>query len=200
MITGILFYWFSWIFWIIVTFLMKKGVLRTLLAYWILFTIIGSSFYFQLGYYTISLSIIILFLGAIVLLSKQPRTLYHLFSAFTISIGYTAMLFWEKLSPIWIIIPRILLISILIGCLTSILSKAYLGRISVCLFGMIAGEMIYSVILSSYGLQEEIGEMLFLDTLFCTLLLLTFLDILHKGKAKLSMYITKLQTKLEVAK
>lgn len=197
---GFLFYWFCWIFWILVTFFMKKTNYRTLLAYWILVTIICSPKYLYMGDFIISLSVIILFLGAMVLFSKQSKFFLHLFSAFTVTITYSALLFWEKVSPIWLILPRVFLFSIIIGYLISVLLPNLKGRITICLFGMISGEIIFSFVLASYGLREEIGEGSFLDTLLFTLLLLTILDILHRGRVKLSEYNTKLQTKLEVAK
>ncbi|WP_068671993.1 hypothetical protein [Oceanobacillus sp. Castelsardo] len=197
---GILFFWTSWLLWIIVTFLMKKSFRRTLLAYWTLLTIIGSSFYFYIGPFVFSLAIFILLGGTIILMSKQTKTIYHLLSAFTITICYSALLLWEKISPIWVILPREILISIIIGYLVTILSYNFRGRISICLFGMLTGEMIYSFILSGYGFQEVVGEKAFLDTLIYALLLLTVLDILHKGRIKVTTLITKLLTKLEVAK
>ncbi|WP_085992019.1 YphA family membrane protein [Oceanobacillus senegalensis] len=197
---GMLFFWFSWIFWILVTFFMNRGKLRTYLAYWILLSIIVSPFYVVIGQYFVHLTVIILLLGTMVLIAKQPRIPYYLFASFTVTIGYTALLLWEKISPIWLIIPRTLLIAVIIGCLVSILSSYFHSRISICLFGFLSGEIIYSLILYSYGFQEEIGEMQFLDTLLSTLLLLTIIDILYKGKTKLSRYVAKLQTKFEVAK
>ncbi|MBU8789741.1 hypothetical protein NSA56_08075 [Oceanobacillus caeni] len=197
---GILFFWASWLLWIIVTFLMKKSSRRTILAYWILLTIISSSLYFHIGPFMFSLAIFTLFIGSIILMSKQTKTFYHLLSAFTITICYSALLLWEKISPIWVILPREILISIIISCFVYVLCHNFVGRISICLFGMLTGEMIYSFILSSYGFQEVVGEKAFLDTLICTLLILSVLDILHKGKVKVTTLITKLLTKLEVAK
>lgn len=200
MVDGYLFYWFCWIFWILVTFFMKKTKYRTFLAYWILVTIISSPHYIHLGFFIISLTVLILFIGSIIIFSKQTKIVFHLFLAFLVSITYSALLFWEKVSPIWLILPRVLLFSMIIGYLVSILSPHLRSRIAICIFGMISGEMIFSFVLASYGLQDEIGEGVFLDTLLFTLLLLTILDILHRGRIKLSEYNSKLQTKLEVAK
>lgn len=197
---GILFFWASWLFWIIITFLMKKSLIRTFLAYMILLIIIGSTFYFYIGPFIFSLAIPILVGGSLILMAKQTKTIYYLLSAFTLTICYAALLLWEKISPIWVILPREVLISIIISFLVMVLSDNFVGRISICLFGMLTGEIIYSFILSSYGFQEVVGEKAFLDTLICTLLLLSVLDILNKGRVKVTVFITKLLTKLEVAK
>ncbi|RKQ37675.1 hypothetical protein D8M06_02400 [Oceanobacillus halophilus] len=197
---GIFFYWFSWIFWIIITFLMNKSKFRTVLAYWILLSIIVSPFTLMIGGYSVAMTVFLLLFGTILLLVRQQQIIFNLFKSFTIMVGYTSLLFWEKISPIWIIAPRIILFSIIIGSIVTLISRDFYSRIGICLLGMLVGEVIYSFILASYGLHEHIGEMIFLDTLSWALLLLTILDILHKGKRKISKYNTKLQTKLEVAK
>ncbi|WP_147405166.1 hypothetical protein [Oceanobacillus bengalensis] len=168
---------------------MKKSYLRTWFACWILLCLIGSQFYIFIYHYTISLTFVIMFIGAVCLLASQQKLIYHLFSSFTVTIGYAALLYWEKVSPIWLVFPRILIISIIIGFIASSLASKYITRIAVCLFGVLSGEVVHGLTLDYIGLQETIGEWLFLDTLLSALLLLTFLDILQRGKTNLDLLL-----------
>ncbi|RLL48194.1 hypothetical protein D8M04_02655 [Oceanobacillus piezotolerans] len=187
--SGVLFYWFCWILWILITFFMDKGRKRSLLAIWLLITIISSAFMITIGQFHISASFVVMLFGSFILIATRPHLYFHLFAAFTVSIGYAGLLFWEKISPIWIILPRIVFYSVIIGILISLLSKNYFSQISICLLGMLSGELIHSLTLTSYGLDEIAAETLFLDTLLSTLLLLTFLAILLKGKRKYVRFI-----------
>ncbi|MBY7143478.1 hypothetical protein KFZ56_10555 [Virgibacillus sp. NKC19-3] len=185
MINGLLFYWFSWILWIVVTFFMKKSKRRTILACWILVTILSSSLSIEMQNQQISVAFLLLVGGSFILLIQLPRVVYHLFASFTIMIGYAAILFWEKSAPIWMIAPRVILISFILGLLITILTKGLYNQLSIGLLGLTCGEMINGLMLSSYGFRITIGEMQFFDLLLFILVILVFLEMLHKGKDKL---------------
>ncbi|QGS68825.1 hypothetical protein CV093_11235 [Oceanobacillus sp. 143] len=161
-------------------FYFKKNRLRTFLASWILLSIIGTYVNLQIENLTVSLSIIILFLGSIVLIARNDNLLYLIFSAFTLMIGYASFRFWELLSPVLMFLPRGLLITVLFSLLTCILTRNYYSRLSVCLLGMLAGELIYQLTVSYIGFNEVIGELFFFDYLLSTVLFITFLKVVHK--------------------
>lgn len=185
MANGLLFYWFSWILWIIVTFFMIKSKKRTILASWILVTILSSSIYIGTPNQQISVALLLVVVGSFALLIQLPRVIYHLFASFTIMIGYAAILLWEKGSPVWFILPRVILISFILGLLITILAKGFYNQLGICLLGLSCGELIYGLMLSSYGFHVPIGEMQFFDVLLFILGILTLLDVLHTGKYKL---------------
>lgn len=188
---GILFYWFSWILWIIVTFFMRKGRQRLFFASCILISIIGTSFTITIYSFTISFTYIVLFLYSLVILAKHSNHYKLLFYSATISICYTALLIWEKISPVWMIFPRIIMIAFIIGVLAILLCNEYLMRIIITVFGLVVGEMLYSFIWYRYGVLEEVGDFLFLDTLFSLLLLLMILAILQKGRQKVTSFLNQ---------
>ncbi|MGM8211632.1 YphA family membrane protein [Virgibacillus sp. W0430] len=161
--SGMLFYWLSWIFWIITTFFIKKSLLRTVVSGWILLVIIGSTIYVPIGVSTVSAALLILLAGSALLYTQLTQMYYALFASFTVTIGYTAILIWEKITPIWFILPRELLISIVLCLLLTMMSEQFIHRLLIGLLGISFGEIFYSFMLSSYSLQSEIGHLQFLD-------------------------------------
>src|SRR5690625_5823138 len=113
MTDGLIVYWFGWMLWIIVTFLMKKDQRRTKLACWILLILLCSNIYFTIENHNISLTFIVLLGIAIFLHAQIPRFMYHVFISFTIMIGYAALLLWEKNTPVWLFMPRFVLIPLI---------------------------------------------------------------------------------------
>ncbi|RDW22034.1 YphA family membrane protein [Oceanobacillus chungangensis] len=178
--SGILFYWFSWILWIIATFILEKNRLRTFMAGWILLSITGTYVNLEIINQTFSLAFIILFGGSTVLLARNEKLLYHTFSALTLTIGFASFRIWEVLSPMLKFLPSGLLITLLFSLLTCILTRNYYSRLSVCILGMLTGEMIYQLTLSYYGFNEVIGELFFFDHLLSTVLFITFLEVVYK--------------------
>ncbi|MEC5422449.1 hypothetical protein QGM71_02950 [Virgibacillus sp. C22-A2] len=168
---------------------MKKTKKRLFFACWILLSISFSRFYITLESYSISVAFLIILGGSIILLIKLPNLMYHLISSYTITIGYAAILMWEKNAPVWMILPRHIQIPLILTLTIILLEKSLYGRLSICLLGVCGGEMIYSLTLFGYGFQESIGEMHFFDSLFFIIVILAILDILHNGKNKLFLFM-----------
>lgn len=181
---GLYFYWFSWVFWVVVTFLMKKGKLRTLLAYWILLSIVFSNNYLRIDNISLSVTFILVFLGGFVLLARIIHSFYHLFAAFTLMIGYAGFLIWEQLAPVWLFIPRIILLPLILAMLISILTNHLLNRITIGIIGICAGELLYSLLLFSYQITNTVGEKGFFDTLVICLFLLMSVHLMKRIKMK----------------
>ncbi|MBP1969624.1 hypothetical protein J2Z83_001731 [Virgibacillus natechei] len=184
--SGLLFYWFSWILWIVVTFFMEKSKNRTILACWILLSILSSDIYVVIGSYPVSIALLLMLTGSILLLLQSPHLIYHLSASFTIMIGYAAILLWEISSPILIILPRVILISFILGLVVILLAKGLYSQLGICLLGLSCGEIVHGLMLSSYGFNVSIGEMQFFDNVLFLLVIIVFVNGLHKGKYKLS--------------
>lgn len=197
MASGVIFYWFSWILLVIVTFLMQKKRIRTLLACWLFISIICSNFYVTVERFHVSITFLILFLGSILLLVRLPHLIYHLFSSFTITIGYAAIHLWEMNAPVWIVFPRLVTMSLILGLMTIILVKDFYGRLAICIFGTVCGELIYSLILSSYGMSTAIGRLIFFDCILSVVLILIFLNVFYKIQYKLFLFIHNYKKQVE---
>ncbi|MEN1969141.1 hypothetical protein WMZ97_13830 [Lentibacillus sp. N15] len=184
---GLIFLWFAWILWIIVTFFMKKGSRRTFFACIILLLICGSNASWAISGYQVTPSFVIL-LASLIFFHGVAQSLYLLFASFTICLGYTGILFWEQITPIWMFLPRYVLIPLILIILVSTITNRMDYKLAVGLIGITFGEIYYSLILASYSIQETIGDMAFFDMIFVYLMFLTILEILHKGK--LALYKT----------
>src|SRR5690625_321800 len=102
MSSGLLFYWISWILLIGILFFMKKNMNRKILAYWVIFVIICSNLYMTIGYYSISVAFLLIFIGSAIWLILLPRFMYQLLCSFTVAVLYAAIHFWLTIAPVWL--------------------------------------------------------------------------------------------------
>src|SRR5699024_11296889 len=96
MLDGVIFYWLGWVFWVFTTFFMKKCKRRTLLSIWILLLMICAHIQFNVHIFEINLTLIILWIGSLLLLVNNDKVVYHCFAAFTFMIGYISILRSEE--------------------------------------------------------------------------------------------------------
>lgn len=185
--TGLLFYWLAWIFWVLTTFFMSKTWKRTFFSCWILLIILCANIYIENIHFPISLSLFILFVGVAVWIAHLQCWSRFLVTSFIIMIGYTALLFWEHNTPVWLFMPRTIMLSMISTLFISSLAKPFFTRVMIGLMGMSCGELMYSLVLAGYGLENTAGGLAFLDCAVVTILWLIGLDILQKGKKMLQL-------------
>lgn len=173
---GPLFYWVSWLLWGIITFFWKKDRKRTMLACLILLSIISSNVYVKFGDATILMSFPVLMTGVIIIYAKTIDQFYDVIATFTIMIGYTSLIIWKEITPMWLFVPEVLIVPIFSSLLTFILVRELYKRLIICLLAVSIGELLYSFILSSYNVDTIIGDLSFFDYLATTLL---FIGLFH---------------------
>ncbi|WP_163969871.1 YphA family membrane protein [Oceanobacillus halotolerans] len=189
MAEGLLFYWIAWMLWIIATFFMDKTRKRTFLAAWLLLTIIYSNKYVTFLTIEVSVSFIIILIGMMLLHARLPRLSYHLITSFTISIGYIAILLWEQQTPVWLFLPRAVLIPVICACLSILLTNDFQTRMVIGLVGITFGEAIYSFILAGYQLPETIGEMAFLDSVMMVIVIIFCIEVILQMKQRFTILL-----------
>ncbi|MEC1716751.1 YphA family membrane protein [Schinkia azotoformans] len=188
---GIYFYWFSWIGWVITTFFMKKGKVRTTLSFFILFMIIGGDITYHLTGYSIHAPFILLFFFSLVFIAKTKgfMQLYYLICSLIISIGYVCFHLFELFDPVWLIFDRKWMLSFVILYLILMLVKDPNHRLAVALMGICNGELLYSMILTKFFGGIEIGNFVFLDALAFNILFIliwnSFEKIVHAFEANI---------------
>src|SRR5690625_632390 len=165
-------YWFSWMLYIIIVFFIKKSKLRTWLTIWLLLVLITLPMFITVINFKISLVLIFLIIGAIIFYVQKKVTLYRLIVTFTISIGCTGVLIWEKITPVWFFMPPFFLISMLLVFVNFVLMKHLYEQISIVLLGVLIGYVLYDLLLIGYRLHNEIGNRAYLVICFTVLLLL----------------------------
>lgn len=182
--SGLVFYWISWMFWIIITFFMEKSNRRLILAVWILIILIGSNIYVELFNYSISIAFVFLFIGTLLLITQSKRLYYSVFTSFTIMIGYIAILIWEKVTPVWFIFPRELFIPFFIFVLLILFSKNFYHRLGIGLLGISFAEIFYYLILSDGHITTIVGKKEFFDHVAVLTFFLLISYLLQKVKQR----------------
>ncbi|HEX6593450.1 MAG TPA: hypothetical protein VF095_02555 [Bacillota bacterium] len=172
MIEGVIFYWFSWIFWVLITFFMKKSRRRTYLSFWGLLSIVCSNIYVKFYIFDIHVTLIIVWFGSFILLLTRETILYHFFASFTCMIGYTSILIWEHQAPVWVFGPRLIILSVISMLLVTFVATDFFNQCTIALIGMCTGEVLFNILLGNYYIQDVIGKMAFFDHLYTTLFLL----------------------------
>ncbi|MBS4191048.1 hypothetical protein KHA94_12735 [Bacillus sp. FJAT-49705] len=165
---GLTFYWIAWFFWVIATFLLKKKhVNRLRLSLWILLLIIFSPHSILLFEMEISLASIILVipLFKVIVRMKKIKASYLLLCSFIIMLSYVCFHLFELFDPVWIIFPRIWMLTVLLISLSIVLQTNKIYRIIIILLGSIQGEFLYALILKKYTFPHVIGSYAFLDVI-----------------------------------
>jgi|SRR5690625_3303138 len=175
---GLLFYWISWLIWVLVTFFMKKSKQRTLLFCSVLLLIIFSNTYVTVGSFNISISYVLLLIGSLVIYTLLEKQFYHAFVSFTVMIGYSGLLIWINSTPLWLFLHELLIIPFVCNFIILLLTKGIYSRITTGLLGIVAGELFYNFILASYHFNQPIGDLMFFDRLLVTIALLLILHLI----------------------
>ncbi|MUV39765.1 hypothetical protein JNUCC1_03649 [Lentibacillus sp. JNUCC-1] len=130
------------------------------------------NFYVALSDISFNMTFFLMFLGSIFVFVRKSLPLYALFCALALSIGYTSMLLWEQLMPVWWFMPKLLMMPLLVCILVVLMQRTTEGRMVVSVLGMVNGEMLHKLILYGYHIQIDIGSFEFLDQVTVTVLLI----------------------------
>lgn len=167
---GILFYWFSWIGWVVTTFMMRKNRTRLIISAYLLVLIIFSNRSINIvffGHSVINLSYLAVLVGVILALSqlKKVRKILIFFYSIMIAGLYAAFRIFELIDPVWIFFNRAFMLSSLLFIITLLLVDSYKMRLLVVSAGALQGEWLFYMVTKRYGFSEGIGTYHFLDVL-----------------------------------
>lgn len=193
MIDGVLFYWIAWFFCIIVLFFMEKNKWRHFFSFWLLMSIICADYYVDINGYRVSITFMITYIGSFIVFAKLDHKTYHLFSAFTVMIGYVSFLLLESNSPIWLFAPRTMLLSLMTTMIIIFLTRYLYPRLMIGLVGICSGEILYHLIVANYQMLEPVGEIVFFDILLLILFMIFIINLGSIVKRKFKNYMTKYQ-------
>ncbi|SDJ67202.1 YphA family membrane protein [Sediminibacillus albus] len=163
---GLLFYWISWILWVIFTFLLKKTKVRFYLSVWILLLLSCSNTVVEILDYKVNIAIFVSFVCAILYMAKSPDWMYQLFGSLCMTFSYIGILLWELISPIWLFVPRIIIIPFLAMIMLYFIADNLIDKCMIWCLGLTSGEILHGLIMNSYGFQPVIGERSFFDLMF----------------------------------
>lgn len=180
---GSYFYLIAWCSWIVATFWMKKNRTRLLTALSILLVIAGSKTSFVIGDLEISCSIIVITLICFLGISQYSRwqKVYAVFSTAIIAMLYAVFHIIELYDPVWIIMNRVWLLSIIVAYVSLLLTRQHMLRIFVMCIGGVQGEALIAISLKQYGFHNDIGEAAFFDVVACAAVILCTIQLIVKG-------------------
>lgn len=176
-----LFYWSLWLLFIIVFFFVEEKYLRRLFLFFVLLSIIASSYTINISQIVIQLNLMIILLLVICLLSLHQAPLKLIFYSFILAAYYIGLLFWQMIAPVWFIYTNGAEIVVVSMLLTILLAQDLLDRILVLLLGCTLGHLLYSCGLVHMHLSHMLGHLEHYIYLQFAILILLFISAMKRA-------------------
>lgn len=160
-----MFFWVSWGFWVIATFLMQRSAKRLKITVGILVMIIASPYVISIFEFKISLTGIFLF-GTLFYLAariERMKSVYLFICSFIIMLAYVCFQLFALFDPVWILFSRNWMLALLILFLSIFLQGNKYYRIIIAMLGSLQGDFLYALILQKHTFPYIIGSLSFLD-------------------------------------
>ncbi|QTM99669.1 hypothetical protein ERJ70_10365 [Sediminibacillus dalangtanensis] len=111
---------------------------------------------------------------------------------------YVGILLWELISPIWLFVPRLLMIPFIGLVLLIFLAETLIEKCMVWCLGITSGEILHGLIMRSYGFHPTIGELSFFDLLFVGIAFIILLRLTVATKQKIDVVAQTIEQKLKM--
>ncbi|KON69902.1 hypothetical protein AKG34_14880 [Peribacillus butanolivorans] len=155
---GILFYWMSWIVWVIVMYFIPKTVpFRFDFLFHLLAVMVLAGYNLEVFLLSIHMSGIYLIFILCVYIRKQSiiKIIELISGCLIITLAYASFQLFSMLDPIWLIMKPSYLLCIFLNYLILLLFKNWKHRLFVLLVGLIMGDLVYSGLLVYHSLFYE---------------------------------------------
>ncbi|WP_074597123.1 YphA family membrane protein [Sediminibacillus halophilus] len=195
---GLLFYWICWLLWIVATFLLKKNTTRFYLSFVVLLLLSCSNTRITIWECQLNLALVVSFLSGVLYLARKKDWIWLLFGSLCMTFCYVGILLWELISPIWLFVPRLLMIPLIGLVLLLFLGETLIERCMVWSLGITSGEILHGLIMTSYGFQLTIGERSFFDLLFVGIAFIILLRLTVATKQKIDVVAQTIERKLKM--
>ncbi|PLR82637.1 hypothetical protein CVD25_05275 [Bacillus canaveralius] len=163
---GIIFYWISWLIWILATFFLKKenryrfrislAMLIAIMLSTAQFSLFGFSFYW-------APVVLLLFVYWEIAKLKKGQLAYYIICALIVTLAYVSFLLFELFDPVWVLFDRKLMLGFIIVYLIVVLYEDIKMRICILLSGAFHGEVVFALIIKKLAINYKIGALEFLD-------------------------------------
>ena len=187
---GLFFYWITWMFWILVVFFMNRSSReRFVLALSLLLLIVSSIKTITIfGMHFLASSFVIYFTILFLLGKCERKQVLSVFlSAFIVMLAFASFHIYELFDPVWLIFPRIWMMSGLLVVLSIFLQPKKSFRFFILVIGSIQGDFLYALIIRKFSFPYTIGSLSFLDIVSLSAVLLIIwngIEILAEFYAK----------------
>lgn len=173
----LLFYYLCWMIYIVVYFFMPLTTTRKLLLIVILIFICISPLSIAVSTVTISGSFAMLLAGTFIIFGFTALRIFELFVVFLCMINYTALLIWEKMTPVFFFMPANIMIASFGVFLVCILIRSFNLRMVIVITGFTLGQLMYESLLKLYVGSELIGSYHYTNYVLVAILVL----IIYEG-------------------
>lgn len=138
---------------------------------WLLLVISTAEMYISVAGFMVSVAWLVISLGVLFPLCRANLPLQQLFHVFIVMIGYTGLLYWQQIAPVWFFLPLDMMMPILLSTLVFLLDRKEQRAYILLVGGMAFGQAFFQMTLWLYGLDNRIGGEAFLFSLSYSLLL-----------------------------
>ncbi|MFC0523139.1 hypothetical protein ACFFGV_05955 [Pontibacillus salicampi] len=170
---GVIFLYIHWLLWVIYTFFVQRTKKRLSISAFLLISILAFGLDVPVGKYTINGSALIIFGYSFLILARSQKQIVSACMSLAVAIAYCGALFFESVSPIWIIGPRLWMLSFLAFALVYFMSRFTMTRIGIWGIGAVFGETLFTTYINELGYEKIIGNPMFLDIYAVVLLFFT---------------------------
>ncbi|QSS98479.1 hypothetical protein IMZ31_10170 [Pontibacillus sp. ALD_SL1] len=153
---------------------MSKTRQRLVASMYVLILLNSSGSSWELFRYSGSYALVVILVFSMLIILHHQKVFYPTLVALFVSVGYAGILLFEKVVPVWMMMPRLVIVGALSFVVVSMLVEPVILRIAVWGFASAIGEWLYTIILSGYGYAEGVGDWAYLDvySVVCSLVIL----------------------------
>lgn len=181
----VLYFYFCWIVVIILTFFIRTSTMRIILIIWIYLIISSLNFGFTISDLEFFMPFLILFVGAMIYYVKVNKKTGKIIHVLIVMIAVVAILIWQLLMPAWYIVTTLFFLPLTILLIIQLLVSDLQERITLCLLGMSCGQLLYDLIIVSYGLNNTIGTEKIMTQICIIVLNLLIIHFVHTVLSKI---------------
>lgn len=176
-----MFFYFSWICWIMVTFLSNKSKKRLGLSIFLLLLINFSQIYVQVQIFQLNIGgLFVCVVGLIILTLEKGPKIFIVFYSGIISMIYCILHFLVIQNPTIFIFPEVYLLTLIIFFSCMILTMNLNKIVTILFIGTYQGEFMLRFFLQEYEVIHEVGSSGYLEIISLSLfIILVFENIIN---------------------
>lgn len=173
---AVYFYWILWSIYLCLTLFFPYSLKKTLAQLTVLYFIVSVDKQITIEYVHIHLTQISMIIVVIIVFANSRYTLYELICACMMIIASASLLLWEKSTVIIFSVHSSVVLASLFSIFIVFLIPSLIRQLYVAIVSIPIGYLLYELILFSYYIQTNIGEV----TMYIYLLLtVCFLVVFH---------------------
>ncbi|MCF2132297.1 hypothetical protein L1I79_38685 [Strepomyces sp. STD 3.1] len=175
------FYWFSWIWWVLLTFFMGKTKERTYLSALILLLLIFSTTFISFEIWEVNVAYLVLFTSSFIPYKNQTNYMISWIYTLIIALFYGGFHLFALYDPVWIIGDYLWLLSACMFLITCVVVTPHRARQWHFINGACVGEALLSIMLGKIGIKPEVGNEAFLSLIAAVTLALFLWESMKKA-------------------